>query len=56
MSKQNPATVSNISVLSTDKLLDHALGVKGKPGLPMHLKILLGYKIKFEGLYHEGFC
>jgi hypothetical protein len=33
LSKQNPATVNNISVLSTDKLLDHALGVKGKPGL-----------------------
>jgi hypothetical protein len=45
-----------ISVPSTDKLLDHALGVKGKPWLSMHLKILLGYKIKFEGLYHEGFC
>ena len=56
LSKQNAATVSNISVLSTDKLLDHALGVKGKPGLSMHLKILLRYKIKFEGLYHDGFC
>ena len=56
MSKQNRATVSNISVPSTDKLVDPALGVKGKPGLSMHLKILLGYKIKFEGLYHEGFC
>ena len=30
LSKQNAATLSNISVLSTDKLLDHALGVKGK--------------------------
>ena len=46
----------HISVPSTDKLLDHALEVKGKPGLSMHLKILLGYKIKFEGLCHEGFC
>ncbi|HEY5737117.1 MAG TPA: hypothetical protein VIS28_02475 [Nitrososphaeraceae archaeon] len=33
MSKKNVATVSNISVPSTDKLLDPALGVKGKPGL-----------------------
>jgi hypothetical protein len=56
LSKQNAATISNISVSSKDKLLDHALGVKGKPGLSMHLKILLEYKIKFEGLYYEGFC
>jgi hypothetical protein len=55
LSKQNAATVSNISVPSKDKLLDHTLGIKGKPGLSMHLKILLGYKINFEGLYHEGF-
>jgi hypothetical protein len=47
--KANAATVSNISVPSIDKLLGHALGVKGKHGLSMHLKILLGYKIKFEG-------